>query len=388
MIHFPHVVITFAGELWALDETKLEQVVALIVRTASGSRASAAELEGYAAARAEDQARITKAQEEAARRSDGKIALLPIYGTIAQRANLAMEFSGGTSTQMLGAAFRSALADGTVSAIVFDIHSPGGTVAGTGELAQEIMDSRGTKPIVAQVNSLAASGAYWLAAAADEIVVTPGGEGGSIGVYRIHKDVTKALENDGVKPTIIRNDASPFKVEDSGIEPLSPDGLDHAKARVNEAFDRMVRSIAAGRGTTLTAVRDRFGKGRVFGAEELVSRGMADRIDTLDATLERFGSGVFNPVARANREAAMARSEAANVLSAKLKAGDQPTAREWEHGLKGLVGLTNSEAERAVRLCLKGTAQGDPGKPTEPSVKRSDLQPLRERVADISSILR
>lgn len=389
MIHYARVIMACVGELWAIDEAKLHEITAFLMLKAEGGMVAP-----------EDLARITQKQQREVAAAPGDIALLPVFGTLAPRMNMMADLSdgGGTSMMQLAATFRAALADPGIKAIVFDHDSPGGTAAGTGELAAEILDSRGVKPIIAQINHTSASAAYWLASAADEIVVTPGGQAGSLGVYRIHEDVSKMLEQKGIKPTIIASDGSPFKVEDTNTQPLSAEALAHHKERVNQVFDRMVRSIAEGRGTTLTAVRDRFGQGRMFGAEELMSRGMADRIDTLEATLERFGSGAFNPVANATR--AQVREAAACVdggkeLIAKVKAGGQPSRRELEHGIKGLavaVGetLSNSEAEAAVRLLQMPSSPGGQANPqTEPVVTVAAVaNALAPGIADLLNHLR
>jgi signal peptide peptidase SppA len=376
MIHYPHVIMACAGEIWAIQEEKLREITAFLMLKAEGGSVSP-----------EDLARITQKQEREVAQSGGDVAILPVYGTLAQRMSLMGDISGGTSTMQLAAGFRAALADPGVKAIVFDHNSPGGTASGTGELAAEILDSRGAKPIIAQVNSLSASASYWLAAAADEVVVTPGGEAGALGVYRIHEDVSKMLEQKGVKPTVISADGAPYKTEGMDIAPLSDEARAFNQARVNQVFDRFVRSVADGRNTTLTNVRENFGKGRVFGAEELVSRGMADRIDTLEATLERFGTGSFNPVAKAARLQKAARAEAGSVLLAKWKAGDLPSTRELEDGLRGILGLSKSEAEQAVRLSFKGDAPGDPARKTESAVTGADVEDIRRGIADIRQLL-
>ncbi|WP_052688250.1 S49 family peptidase [Xanthomonas sp. MUS 060] len=102
---------------------------------------------------------------------------------------------------LLGAALRQALADDTVSQILIDIDSPGGSVYGVAELADQIQSARSIKPVVAVANSLAASAAYWIGCAAGELYVTPGGEVGSIGVWQAHFDYSQALAADGVTPT-------------------------------------------------------------------------------------------------------------------------------------------------------------------------------------------
>lgn len=372
MIHYPHIIMACAGELWAMQREKLEEVAGFLMLKARGDDVAGEEL-----------ARITKTQERQVAASDGQVAVLPVYGTLAPRMNMMTEFSGGTSTNMLAGAFREALADTNVKAIVFDHDSPGGLASGTGELADEIRDSRGVKPIIAQVNHLSASASYWLASSADEIVVTPGGQAGSIGVYTMHEDVTKMLENAGIKNTIIRATGSPHKIDANEYEPLSQDARDHVQQRVDQTFDRMVRGIAEGRRTTLSAVKDRFGQGRVFGAEELVSRGMADRVDTLEGTLERFTGGVFNPVASAARSARSARAEAGNVLVAKLKARDVPSAHEWEEGLRVLADLSRSESKFAVAALKMGSAQRDAEGQTVATVSAADFADLRKGLADI-----
>jgi signal peptide peptidase SppA len=374
MISYPHVIAACAGEIWALQEEKLREISAFLMLKARGGMAAA-----------EDMARaIPGSRQREVAQAEGQIAVIPVYGVLAQRMNMMMEFSGGTSMQMLAGAFRSALGDGNVKAIVFDHNSPGGTVAGTQELADEIYHSRGIKPIISQINSLSASADYWLAASADEVVVTPGGEGGGVGAYRIHEDVTKMLEQDGIKVTIIRSGEN--KIRDSGYEPLSQSAAEHQQLRVDQAGDAFIRSLARSRSTTLSTVRDRFGAGLMFGAEELVSRGMADRIGTLEETLERFGSGPFNPVANASRASTAARAKAMETVKSKLAAGDQLSTRELEEGLRGILGLTRSEAEAAVSLS-KGTSQGDPGTQAVP-ISAAPVVEMRQGLAGLSQLLK
>jgi ClpP class serine protease len=83
------------------------------------------------------------------------------------------------------------MADESIGAIVIQIDSPGGNVAGTPEVARKIYEARGKgKAIIAQADSLMASAAYYIGAAADEIVATPSSEVGSIGVYAVHEDAS------------------------------------------------------------------------------------------------------------------------------------------------------------------------------------------------------
>ena len=107
---------------------------------------------------------------------------MPIYGTISHRAHMVEDISGpgGTSAEKVGRQLAELLDDPAVGSIVLDIDSPGGTIAGVPELADQIFAARGQKKIVAVANSLAASAAYWIGSAAEDFVVTPSGGAGSI----------------------------------------------------------------------------------------------------------------------------------------------------------------------------------------------------------------
>lgn len=343
-----NILLACAAEPWALQREKFEAVTQFLLFKATGGDLTAEEI----------QARIDPKQERGIARQEGTVAVLPIFGVMAQRMNMMDEVSGGggTSTDIATKQLHALLADEGVKAIILDIDSPGGTVFGTQEFGSEIFAARGIKPIIAQVNSTAASAAYWVAAQADEIVVTPGGRAGSIGVYAMHEDISKALEQEGIKPTLIS--AGKFKVEGNSFEPLSDEARAAIQDRVDRANTSFVKAVARGRGVKVGQVNEQFGQGRMFDAEQLLDRGMADRIGTLHETLERFG--VAARPAAMRQKAGGARAEMAETFIEKLSAGVQLTRRELEHGLKGLAGLSNAEAERAVRVCFKAIAQGEP----------------------------
>ncbi|MCC3862679.1 S49 family peptidase, partial [Emcibacteraceae bacterium Y4] len=99
------------------------------------------------------------------------IAVLPLVGPLFRYANLFTQVSGASSYELLAKDFTAALENPEVQAIVLNIDSPGGEVNGCAELADMIYEARGRKPVIAYASGDAASGAYWIAAAADEIVV-------------------------------------------------------------------------------------------------------------------------------------------------------------------------------------------------------------------------
>ena len=261
---------------WAILPSKLAIIVELVARRAEGERLSEEEIrERIGAGPATKQSYTT-----------GAVAVLPLYGVIIPRATMFSDMSGGTSVQRFSEAFRAALADQQVGSILIDVNSPGGQVDLIPELASEIRGARGDKPIVAIANTDAASAAYWLAAQADELVVTPSGEVGSIGVFAAHNDVTAAQEKAGIKTTLVS--AGKHKTELSPFQPLSDEAREALQAKIDEYYGMFVSDVAAGRGVTEDVVRDGFGQGRMVTAETALRLGMVDRVETFEQTVARL----------------------------------------------------------------------------------------------------
>ena len=260
---------------WAILPAKLEAIVAVAQRHARGERLAPEAVAEIAAA----------ANGRQAAQARGAVAVLPIVGTIIPRGDMLAESSGAVSTQRITANFRAALADPAVSAIVLDVDSPGGSVFGVDELAGEIYKARGVKPIVAVADYLAASAGYYLASAADELMVAPTGEVGSIGVFAMHADFSRALDQDGVTVNLIS--AGKFKTEGSPYAPLGEEARAAMQGRVNDYYGLFIKAVARQRGVSVADVRDGFGQGRVVGAAAAVGLGMADSIGTLEDAIAR-----------------------------------------------------------------------------------------------------
>lgn len=275
---YPHIRRAIDETPWAILPAKLAQIIEVVDLRSQGIVFSAEEI----------QARIGAAQRPAYGRS-GSIAVLPMYGVIAQRMSLMGASSGGTSTEAFSRSFREALADDTVGTIVIDVDSPGGSVAGVAELADEIYQARGRKPIVAVANSLAASAAYWIASAADEFVVTPSGEVGSIGVFGTHQNLNGWYEQAGVEVTLIS--AGKYKTEGHPYGPLDDEARAAFQERVDDYYGMFVSAVARHRGVKAGEVKAGFGEGRAVGAREAVRLGMVDRVATMSETLVRLAGG-------------------------------------------------------------------------------------------------
>ena len=268
----------FLQGVWAIREDKLREIEAFITIKAQGG-----ELPKYKVMEAPPLRIVTFPNGNKKSRA---VAVLPLFGLINQRMNMIMDFSGGTSTEMFTKDFRTLLANPDIGAIVINIDSPGGGVYGTPELAQEIYNSRGKKNIVAVANSVAASGAFWVGSAAEELVVTPGGEVGSIGVYALHREFSQAQAREGVKTTFIK--AGRYKTAGNPHEPLSDDARVYLQSNVDRYYEMFTGAVARYRGVKLDQVKNGFGEGGMVGARDALRLRMADRVATLDETIARL----------------------------------------------------------------------------------------------------
>ena len=269
---------------WALMPERLSAVTAVIARWSGDAPASDEVMHSVAADRNARDAR----RQASVSNSGGGIAVLPLYGIVTQRGNMVDDVSGpGTaSTQQFSNLLRAALQDETVSQILIDIDSPGGSVYGVAELADEIVSARAQKPVVAIANSLAASAAYWIGCSASEFYVTPGGEVGSIGVWQAHQDYSKAMDEAGVKTTLIS--AGKFKVEGNPYAPLDEEAQGFMQSRVDDYYAAFTKAVAKGRGVPISQVRDGMGQGRVLGADAALASSMVDGIATFNDVVKKM----------------------------------------------------------------------------------------------------
>lgn len=274
MSRYRRIVEYISAHPWAILPERLDAIVEVVrLRVEGGQFADTEIAERLAAARA----------SQGERRAESFVGVIPIYGVIMPHANLMTEMSGGTTVDGLRRGFRSALEDPEVSRIVFDVDSPGGSVEGIPELAAEIRDARGRKPMTAVANYTMASAAYWLASQADEIVASPSALVGSIGVYGVHEDWSGANEQAGIAPTYIS--AGKYKTEGNPDEPLGDVARAHIQELVDASYDLFVRDVAAGRGAGQKAVRDGYGEGRALHPEAALAAKLVDRIGTMDEVL-------------------------------------------------------------------------------------------------------
>lgn len=225
-------------------------------------------------------------------RMENGVATIPVQGKLVNRGAWMGSSSGLTSYEGLETQLRAAAADPSVSGIVLDMNSPGGEASGCMELGTLVRQISGQKPVVAFINGMAASAAYAIAAGASRIVTTPTGMAGSIGVVFMHVDRSKALEQAGVKPTLIH--AGAHKVDGNPYESLSDDVFARIQAEIDGLYDVFVAHVAELRGLDARAVRAT--EAGVLMGKAALDGGLADEIGTYDSVLLSFNprkSGTF-----------------------------------------------------------------------------------------------
>ncbi|MBC8722125.1 S49 family peptidase [Paraburkholderia sp. 31.1] len=207
------------------------------------------------------------------------IAVIPVQGTLVQKLGTLHPYSGMTGYDGIRANLATALADDSVRAIVLDIDSPGGEVAGCFDLTDAIYGARGIKPLYAILTECAFSAAYALASACDRVIVPRTGGTGSVGVIVAHVDFSKALTDAGLTVTLITYGER--KADGSEYRPLSDEAYARIKADVDSVGELFVATVARNRGLTVAQVRDT--QAATFLGAGSVDTGFADAVMSPDA---------------------------------------------------------------------------------------------------------
>lgn len=244
----------------------------------------------------------------------GDVAVVPVTGPIFRYANLFTAVSGGTSLDVLATDFASALDNPAVGSIVLNVDSPGGQAAGIAEFAQMVRAAN--KPVVAYVDGQAASAAYWIAAAADRIVMSKTAEAGSIGAV-VSIDTARSKPGGVIE---IVSSQSPKKRPDVATDA----GRAQIQTRIDALAQVFVEDVAAYRGVPLDTVLQQFGQGDMRIAAAAVALGMADSVSTLELVIAGL-AGSAPPISHGVTPMSLTRESLAqdhpDIVSALLDEG-------------------------------------------------------------------
>ncbi|MFN3862063.1 MAG: S49 family peptidase [Roseateles sp.] len=185
------------------------------------------------------------------------------------------------SAEMLTAALKDAFKDGAAQAVVLRINSPGGSPVQAGIVYDEIkrLKKLHGKPVYAVVEEMCASGAYYIASAADEIFVDKASVVGSIGVLMDGFGFTGLMDKLGVERRLLT--AGDNKGMLDPFSPLDPKQRAYAQAMLDQIHRQFITAVREGRGKRLKETPDTF-SGLFWNGEQAVQLGLADRYGNLD----------------------------------------------------------------------------------------------------------
>ncbi len=173
-----------------------------------------------------------------------------------------------------------------VKAIVIRIDSPGGAVGPSQEIFREIQKTIEFKKVIASMGTVAASGGYYIASAANGIVANPGSITGSLGVIMGYANFEQILKKIGLTPVVIKS--GEYKDTGSPTRAMTTRERQLLQDFVNKIHNQFVQDVARGR-KMATAEVAKLADGRIFTGEEALELGLIDRLGNLEDSIEWAG---------------------------------------------------------------------------------------------------
>jgi protease-4 len=176
--------------------------------------------------------------------------------------------------------------DRAIKAIVLRVNSPGGAVGPSQEIMREVLKIRKTKKVVASLGTLAASGGYYVACAADLIIANPGTTTGSIGVIMQFTNVEQLTKKLGLDFFALK--AGRYKDVGSPFRPMTPEDKAYLQTLLDNVYQQFIRDVAKNRKIPLAKMKE-LAEGRIYTGEEAKKMGLVDEFGNLSDAIERAG---------------------------------------------------------------------------------------------------
>ena len=218
--------------------------------------------------------------------NERKLAVVSIDGPMMKYAS---SMSGGTSTVAVRQQLRALRQDDTIAGVMLKIFSPGGTVSGNQDLADEVAALAAKKPVHAYVEDLGASAAYWIASQCSRISCNATGMVGSIGTFAVITDSSAAADQLGFKVHVVK--AGDFKGAGVPGTEISKEMLAEFQRNVDALNEHFLAAVGAGRKMTPKQVKT-LADGRVHVGQEAVDVGLADAVETFDQAMAGLADAV------------------------------------------------------------------------------------------------
>lgn len=312
---------------------------------------------------------------------DNGIAVIEMVGTMTKYGSSFSAMSNGTIG--VRQAVRNAVRDSDITGLLLIVDSPGGSVAGTGDLADEVAKATKKKPVVAFIEDLGASAAYWVASQATRVIANATALVGSIGAYTVIEDSSGASQQQGIKVHVIRSGA--MKGAGAPGTEVTPEQLADAQRVIDEIHNEFTKAVMRGRSLSADQVST-LADGRVHIGSNAKKLGLIDEIGDQSSAISMLVGGIPSRAKTGARtEKAMSEETGAPVakpasfeelksacdgadpafLVAQLeaKATAAQATKAWMGELKALADKAKADAEAATKAKLEAEEQAKVSKP-------------------------
>ncbi len=173
--------------------------------------------------------------------------------------------------------------DKSIKAIVLRVDSPGGAVAPSQEIYEEIKKTVKEKPVVVSMGAIAASGGYYISAPASKIVANPGTLTGSIGVIMEIPNIKGLMDKIGIKREVIKSGR--YKDLASVFKDMEPEQRKILQAVLDEVHEQFIKAVAEGRGLPADRVRQ-IADGRIFTGSQAFQNRLVDELGNIEDAID------------------------------------------------------------------------------------------------------
>ncbi len=212
-----------------------------------------------------------------------KIAQLDITGIISNEARLP-GIGGANLIEETKLSLRQAVEDPGVKAIVIRVDSPGGEVTASDTLYHAVQEAQAKKPVVIYMDSMAASGGYYLSCGAGKIVANANTWTGSIGVIVQGVGYGEALAKLGLEMRVFKSGA--FKDTMGGQRKMTPEEEAYVQALVMQTYERFVNIVSVARKIPVEKLKAEIADGRVFSGADALKNGLVDQLGYLETAYD------------------------------------------------------------------------------------------------------
>tara|TARA_R110002033_G_scaffold171199_1_gene218060 strand:+ start:28156 stop:29535 length:1380 start_codon:yes stop_codon:yes gene_type:complete len=310
---------------WALEQGYLDIMTGLSARDLDNLDLSSLKLSANQVAEGVATALEGKSGRAVTRGMEirGDVAIIHVNGVISRYAGMFDDICGGTSTQNLAKDWTAATERHDVNSIVLYIDSPGGHADGIHEFAEMVYQGRGDKHVVAYVGGSACSAAYWIASAADEVVIDATGRAGSIGtVLNIRR--RKATDSDPIETLEIVSSQSPNK----RLDPFEKEGRDAYQSEMDQLADVFIDRVSRNMNVDRDTVLNDFGKGGVLVGQLAVDKGMAHRLGSLEGVVSELQNRKRKPMSKESKGPSAKGTTGASVIALNLPGAEAASVEQ------------------------------------------------------------